>query len=279
MISLEMIKKIENLVHEKPRSIQELSQLIGKNWRTVDRYVKKIEEDFGTISTRIFREGTRGALKVIYWNPVEFTSKNVFQKSLEKEIMKGRFKEDFSPFDIFQHVNEKNKQATLCKNKNEEEEQVLVLKEILEKAKKEVLIFSGNLSTIKVKDNSISFLNMVEDLVNRGVKVRILSRVDIGGKENIQKFLSINFKMGKENIEIKHAEQPLRGYVVDSKIIRLKEVREPRGRDKELKKRIVIYYTLISKEWAEWMRKIFYKIFNESVGSSKRMDELNKLDF
>ena len=59
MLSNDIIKKIENLVSQKPRSIQEIANSIGKNWRTADRYIEEIEKNFGTISTRVFREGTR----------------------------------------------------------------------------------------------------------------------------------------------------------------------------------------------------------------------------
>jgi len=63
MLDSETIKKIEDFVYQKPRSIQEVSEHLGKNWRTVDRYIEEIGKSFGTISVRVFREGTRGALK------------------------------------------------------------------------------------------------------------------------------------------------------------------------------------------------------------------------
>ena len=71
MLSSEVIKKIEDFVYEKPRSIQEIAEYIKKNWRTADRYIQEIEKNFGTISTKVFREGTRGALKIVYWSAVE----------------------------------------------------------------------------------------------------------------------------------------------------------------------------------------------------------------
>ena len=40
MLNSETIRKIEDFVYAKPRSIQEIAAHIGKNWRTADRYIK-----------------------------------------------------------------------------------------------------------------------------------------------------------------------------------------------------------------------------------------------
>ncbi|MEK6845578.1 MAG: hypothetical protein AABY26_02370, partial [Nanoarchaeota archaeon] len=66
MLDSAITKKIEEVVYAKPRSIQEIAQLLNKNWRTADRYIEEIEKNFGTISTRTFRGGTRGALKIVF---------------------------------------------------------------------------------------------------------------------------------------------------------------------------------------------------------------------
>ena len=116
MLSHQIIKSIEEFVYAKPRSVQEISAHIKKNWRTADRYITEIEQEYGTISTRIFRGGTRGALKIVYWASVEKVKGTVFQESLEEQILHGRKKEDFSPFDIFQHVNSKNKKAKIIES-------------------------------------------------------------------------------------------------------------------------------------------------------------------
>ena len=104
MLDNNTIKKIEIFVYAKPRSIQEIATYLGKNWRTAERYASQIEKDFGTISTRTFREGTRGALKIVYWASIEKASQSVFQEMLEEEIMHAKRKEDFSAFDIFQSL-------------------------------------------------------------------------------------------------------------------------------------------------------------------------------
>src|SRR5512142_3221974 len=104
MLSNEIIKKIEDFVYAKPRSVQEIALHINKNWRTADHYVSEIEKNYGTISSRVFRGGTRGALKIAYWSSVEKVSYSVFQKILEEGIMQAKKKDQFYPFDIFQHV-------------------------------------------------------------------------------------------------------------------------------------------------------------------------------
>src|SRR3989304_4113186 len=102
MLHSEIVRKIEDFVYGKPRSVQEIAEHIGKNWRTADRYIDDIEKEFGTLATRVFRGGTRGALKIVYWASVEKVSPTAFQTQLEEQILKGRTKYDFSPFDIFQ---------------------------------------------------------------------------------------------------------------------------------------------------------------------------------
>lgn len=277
MLSLEIIKKIEDFVYEKPRSIQEIAQYIGKNWRTADRYVQEIEKEFSTISTRIFREGTRGALKIVYWSAVEKVSHSVFQEKLEKEILLARKKEDFSAFDIFQHIPDKNKKATLETTESEDSTNLQELADILLSTKKQLLIFSGNLSFINFKDKKIEIFKIIEELVKKSISIKIISRVDIAGKENIEKMLSLNFKYGKENIEIRHSYHPLRAIIIDNKIIRLKEIKEPTGRNHELKKRTFIFYTIRDKQWAEWLSRVFWKMFSSSISAEKRLEEMKKL--
>lgn len=278
MLNNEEIKKIEGFVYNKPRSIQEIAEHIKKNWRTADRYVSEIEKNFGTISTRIFREGTRGALKIVYWASVEKISNSVFQEQLEQSIMQGRKKEDFSAFDIFQHVSDKDKIAWVKKGENESKAGRLVdFENILKQVKKQILFFSGNLSFINFDDGEVNVFNVIEELVKKGISIKVLCRIDIAGLENVEKLLSLNFKYGKELIEIHHREQPLRVTVIDNKLVNLKEIKEPTGRKSELNKKTFIFYTIKDKEWVEWLFKLFWKMFSQSINSKKRLNEINKL--
>ncbi len=277
MLHTEITKKIESFVYSRPRSVQEIAEHIGKSWRTADRYVEEIGKNFGTIAIHTFREGTRGALKIVYWASVEKISSSVFQERLEEEILKARRKEDFSAFDIFQFVEDKKKRAITEKAIAEDTTNLNELGEIIGKTKKQLLIFSGNLSFINLKNNNFDMMKIIEDFVKKGIIIKILCRVDLAGKENIEKVLSLNFKYGKQAIEIRHREHPLRAFIIDNQIIRIKEIKEPTGKINELDKKIFIFYTIKDGEWALWLSKIFWKMFSSSADSSKRIAEMKKL--
>jgi ferritin len=277
MLNSNIVKKIEEFVYKQPRSIQEIAKYIGKSWRTADRYIKEIQKDFGTISTKVFRGGTRGALKIVYWASVEKASSSVFQEQLEKQILQAKRKEDFSAFDIFQHIEDKDKRAILEKAIDENSTNLKELAEILKTAKKQVLSFSGNLSFINLKNKNFDMFKILEDLVKKGVSIKVICRVDIAGKKNIKKLLSLNFKYGKEMIEIRHKEHPIRAFIIDNKIIRIKEIKEPTGKIHELDKKIFIFYTIKNKDWTEWLSRIFWNMFSSSVISEKRLKEMEKL--
>ncbi len=279
MIDPSVIKKIEDFVYEKPRSIQEIAMLIEKNWRTADRYVDEISKNFGTINSRIFREGTRGALKIVYWSAIDKVSYSVFQKQLEEDIFKGRTKYDFSGFDIFQHVPDGKKHAWVKEGKNEVEAgRLSEFKELLLKAEKQILFFSGNLSFINFKDRENDIFDILEKLVKKGINIKIISRIDFGGIDNVKKLLSLNHKYGKEFIQIRHREQPLRTSVIDNKMFNIKEIKEPTGRPDEIKNKTFIFYNITDRDWVEWLMRIFWKMFNTSIDSKKRMDELKRIE-
>jgi|SRR3989344_1145872 len=280
MLNTEVIRKIEDFIYVKPRSVDEIAKHIGKNWRTADRYVSEIEKNFGTISTRVFREGTRGALKIVYWSSQDKASNSVFQEKMESDIMTRKTKYDFSPFDIFQLVKDNKKDAWIKTATNEVKAgRMHEFKKLLEKAEKQILFFSGNLSFINFKDKEADIFNVIESLVKKGISIKVLCRIDFSGIENIEKMLSLNYKYGKNLIEIRHREQPLRVTIIDNKITNMKEVKEPTGREKELNKKTFIIYTITDKEWTEWLSKIFWKMFNNSVSSEKRLEEIKKLKY
>jgi hypothetical protein len=54
-------------------------------------------------------------------------------------------------------------------------------------------------------------------------------------------------------------------------------VKDPTNKENELKTTTVIFYTLKDKEWAEWLSKVFWKMFSASVDANKRIEELSKL--
>ncbi len=274
MLDSQTISKIEEFVYAKPRSIQEIATCIGKNWRTADRYVDEIEKNLGTLSIRIFRGGTRGALKIVYWSSMEKVSHSIFQDRLEKDIFNAKRKEDFSPFDIYQYVPEKSKSFSVPKN---EETSLTEFTNILLNAKKQVLFFSGNLSFINLKDKKENSYKILEELVKRKVNIKILCRVGLNGRENVEKVLSLNAKYGRELIEVRHDAQPIRGIIIDGKFLRLKERKEPTGKLNELKKSFLIFYNIDDKAWVDWLVRIFWKKFSNSMDANTRLEQLKAI--
>jgi len=277
MLDSKTIKQVEDFVYLKPRSVQEIAVHIGKSWRTADRYVEEIAKEFGTIATRTFRGGTRGALKIVYWGSVEKKSRSVFQELLENQILTYRKKEDFSAFDIFQHVAEKDKKALVVESLEEGSIDLKELAELIQGTRQQLLVFSGNLSIINLKYRNITVFHELESLVKKGVSIKIICRVDIAGRENIERMLSLNFKHGKELVEIRHREQPLRANLFDSKVIRIKEIILPTGKLHELRKKMFVFYTIKDKDWVEWSQRLFWKMFSQSIDARKRMEEIRKI--
>ena len=141
----------------------------------------------------------------------------------------------------------------------------------LNNAQKQILIFSGNLSFINAKTNGGEMLKTFDNLIKRNILVKVICRVDLAGRSNVEKLLALNFKYGKEMIEIRHSDQPLRGAIIDLKGLRLKEINPPTGKTNELNKEVTIIYVINDKEWIEWTSKIFWKIFSSSIDANKRL--------
>jgi hypothetical protein len=273
------IKRICDFVKQKPRTIQEISQLIKKNWRTAERYVEKIEQETGCISCRVFRKGTRGALKVVYWNMVEDIHSTSFQTELLDNLIKGRSRADFSPFDIYQHISGRKKKIQVEEiNKNTNLAEATDFINFLKKAEKQILIFSGNLSWVNSIQNGKKILDVVRGLTKKGVSIKIVARVSLVGGENAKKLMVINKEPGRDMIEIKHRYHPLRGMIIDNKIAKLREKKDPTFyKEGELKKPIEVFYDIYDKEWIDWLQKVFWKMFSTSLPVEKRLEEVEKI--
>ncbi len=279
MLTTEIIKKINDFVFLKPRTMDEIAKHIKKNWRTANRYVEKISEQQGTISIRVFRKGTRGALKVVYWANIEQIHSGAFQEELFEKIKTGKSKRDFSPFDIWQHVSSKKKSAFL--EEQEYESKTAFNKDLpnlFMGTEKQLLIFSGNLSWANIVQKNVNIFKILENLGKKNISIKILSGVDVDNLEDIQKFLSLNNKLGKEFIEIRHAQQPLRAFIIDKKIARFKEIRyTEQKRKKENKKKLWIFYNIYDKDWISWLQKIFWNLFSKAIPAEKRIKEIENI--
>lgn len=277
MLDQATVKKINEFVYAKPRTIQEIALLLKINWRTADRYVEKIASEQGTIATRTFREGTRGALKIVFWNNTEQLAVSEVQSQILKALETGKQKEDFSPFDIYQFVNSKKRRA-FAELVDAEEKRDKTIIPLLRQAEKELYIFSGNLSLANLIHGKQKVLDILEEIAKK-VNVKILARVDVAGIENIKSVLAINRRVGRDAIEIRHTEQPLRGIIVDSKLARLREIKSPEAyRAGELKGKTYIYYEIYDEDWIVWLQKVFWHFFRPAIDAKKRIEDLKTIE-
>ncbi len=279
MLTKETERKILHFVQKQPCSIQEIAKHTGKNWRTAENYVNKIIKENGAVSIRTFREGTRGALKIVYYNSRESINASEFQERLFQRIKIGSRKQDFSPLDLYNYVSE-DKRSARCGSytvSNELFNQDLV--SFLRSAENQVLIFTGNCSFVSLQEKGISIFSIFQELAQRGVEIKVLTRVDFSSLRNLQQLLSINFGLGKEIIEIRHCEQPLRGFIVDESSLRLKEDLDPKDyAHGELPPNTrVVLYDIRDKEWVTWARDLFFSLFRSSISGQKRIKDLNSI--
>lgn len=273
-ISLATVKKINNFVYERPRTVQEIAQLIKRNWRTADSYVQQISLQMGTISLRTLRKGTRGAVKVVYWNNTDSVNVTQAQEMLMKRLEIGRTKRDFSPFDIYQYVDKKKRSSFF---EDQFEENINVKQDLigsLRQAKKQVLIFSGNFSWAGLVQENKKLIEIFEELAERGIYINILVNIDIASVDNIRKILGINTLVGKDRIDVRHCEQPLRAFVVDNKFAKLKEIKDPKEYDSAKKKKTYIFYEIYDNRWVDWLQKVFWRSFSSSIPAKKRIENL-----
>ena len=279
----EIKKQILDLVYIKPRTVDEVAKSIDKNWRTADRYVKQISSEEGIIGLRTFRGGTRGALKIVFWNNLDKINSSSVQQKLIKLIEIGKTKKDFSPFDIYQYVDKKRKRAFLEYREDKNEAVNQNLTGFLRSAEHQILHFSGNNSWINLIENNIKLVDTVEEIAKSGIKIKILSRVELIGLENIKKVLAINQRIGKDMIEIRHCNQPLRGFVIDDKEARFREEIDKELYQKgEFKGEKAIFYEINDPGWVSWLQKVFWNLFRQSISAEKRikdLEDIHKMDF
>lgn len=264
-------KRLLSFVKEKPRTVQETALLLKKNWRTAEAYLQKIAAETGQIAFRTFREGTRGALKIAYWNSIGEVNATGAQELLFKRLEVGRKKEDFSAFDIYQYVDKDKRTAFF----EEQEEELLNVKQDLVgsllSAQQQVLIFSGNLSWANLQQGKKKLTDVFAELAERNIPVKFIADINISSIDNAKKIININNSVGKDRMEIRHVEQPLRAFVIDDRVVKLKEIKDPHETGK---KKTYIFYEIYDAEWIGWIKKVFWHFFASGIPLKKRIDDL-----
>jgi hypothetical protein len=265
MLTNDERRRIESFVSQEPRSMQELAHFLEKNWRTAARYVDQIKAEYGTLEVKTFRAGTQGALKIVYWAGIERASSTSAQQMLEAVIRAGRTKNDFSPFDIYQFANA---DVVFHRDESSDLEQFSI---DLATAQNQVLLYSGNLSLL----NS-GLYDALEALLERGVSVKVLCRVDVESEATIREALSLSRRFA-DRLEIRHCEHPLRAMIIDDRIMRLKEQRIGSGKTNELEGEYFLFYRFEDREWIMWLTRIFWNLFSSSVGAHVRLERLDAI--
>lgn len=271
MLEKGVIDQILDFVRQKPRTVQEIAIILQKNWRTADRYVDTIATETGLLSTRTFREGTRGALKVVYWNALDRAKGSAYQERLLQKILHSKHKEDFSPFDIYQFVQPEKRKAFVTHSEYSTNAEMRYDK-LLGNTAHQLLLFSGNLSWLELPN----ITKVLMQLAKKKVKIKILTRVDVTSKKNTEAALALNQRCGWDVIEIRHCEQPLRAAVVDDSLASLKEVFSP-ARVREVKKKTYLFYRITDPEWIHWMQKVFWHLWGQSIDANDRLAALESV--
>jgi hypothetical protein len=263
---------ILDFIRIKPRTVQEVAQHIDRNWRTAERYVDTISTETGFIATRTFREGTRGALKIAYWSAISGNTGSAYQERLLQHIQQAKRKEEFSPFDIYQLVPEAERAAHVERSEFSTHPDIM-FDSLLLKAHRQVLFFSGNLSWMELGPNMEGVL---DQLAKRGVTMKVLTRVDITSEANTTAFLALNERFGRDVVQIRHCEQPLRAMIIDDSFASIKEVLSP-ATFRELKEKQFIFYIIRNAEWIAWLQKVFWHLWQQSIDAQARLDALQTL--
>lgn len=277
MLKKEIINQITDFVGQRPRTVQDIATVLGKNWRTADRYVDQIATETGMLSTHTFRAGTRGALKIVYATSSHRGS--AYQDLLFQNILQGKAKEDFSPFDIYQFIHPDKREAFMGKGEYSTHPK-LRYDQILKNAKHQILFFSGNMSWVEIGPKNL-ILKQLKELAEKKVSMKVLTKIDVTSKENVQKMLDINKQVGWDAIEVKHCEQPLRVTIIDGQFASMKEVlytrRDKKDPSKKVYDRTLIFYRIQDQEWVPWLQKSFWHLFRRSVDAKTRLDALDSI--
>lgn len=269
------IKKIVDFVKKEPCTIQDIAKHIGRAWMTANSYVEQIAERTGQLQVKTFRAGTQGALKLVYYTYEASIRHDDVHKALFYQIKNGRQKKDFDFMEIFQFVPETKKRSFIEQYKKAHMSYNQDIVSFLKQAQTNLYCFSGIMSFINITESSTTVLDAMEDLLERGVHIKILSRINLASTENLQKLQPL-MKKYPNQIEIKHCYQPLRGFVIDDKAARFKD-EEFVSNVTKAKVKTRIFYEVNDKEWITWLQKVFYNLFRPSIDHSRRLKEIQKI--
>ena len=279
MLDAQTTEKIKALVYQRPRNINELALILNKNWRTVNRYIEEIMLRSGSIKTLTFREGTRGALKIVYWNNTEKIYSSDVQEQLFKQIEAGIEKSDFSPFEIYQYIDADQRQAYYEKITNEKDYsyRIETLAPHFVSTEKEICIFAGNLAFINLVYKKRTLLEYMKEVVKKKILIKVITNINLVDMDNIEAILSLNAGLKEPLVELRHAITPLRAYIFDNRILKMGEIAKSQGKKGQMQEVVAIYYEVRDQEWIDWMQKVFWKKFQNAIPSNLRLESVKSI--
>ncbi len=274
-LSDDEIQKILEIVKKEPQTVFDISKKINRSWVTTEKYLHEIKEKTGLINLKTFREGSQGALKIVYSTSNEWSFDDEIRTNLAHQILHARQKKDFDFMDIFQFIKESEKSSYVQKGikprsrMNEPDNQHV--------AQKTAHVFSGNLSYLTNPHKGKTVVELMEEELENGAHIRILTRVNTSTLQNIEKISNLLVKYpGK--LEIHHRYQPLRGVIIDEQYARFRgEEQEEDYREGELPVSERIYYEIHSPEWIAWLEKVFWQMWRSSIPFDQRIKEIQKI--
>jgi predicted transcriptional regulator len=270
------IDKIIKFVKQEPKTVQDISKLIKRSWVTTNSYLQKIKDQTGQINIKTFREGTQGALKIVYFNHKETLVSDEIKEELFNQIRIGKAKTDFDFFEVFQFIPEEEKKAFYEEYDNEDISTNQKLIPLLRKTERTIYFFSGNLSFINLSEDEKNILELIEELLQKKILIKILCRVNIATITNLSKLLPLIQKY-PDLIEIKHCYQPLRGFIIDETVARFKNEEALENYKKgELQKNLRIFYEIYNQEWIEWLQRVFWNLFRANIDYNSRLKQFKK---
>ena len=81
-----------------------------------------------------------------------------------------------------------------------------------------------------------------------------------------------------EYLELRHAYQPLRGFIIDEKHAFFRDEETIHAyREGELPQNTRIIYEINDTEWIAWLQTVFWNVFRHSVNYTARLQELRKI--
>ncbi|MBN2141970.1 hypothetical protein JW711_01450 [Candidatus Woesearchaeota archaeon] len=258
---------ILKFVKKEPRTVQEVSKVIGRSWVTTDTYLKQLKDRTGLVSIKTFRKGTQAALKIVFYNYSESVSSDDVNEELFAKIRAGRAKSDFDFLDIYQYA--KRKRAVVEHGTESPKGLIAALRS----AQESFLSFSGNLSFLNLN----GVLEELESALKRKVSVKIICRINFASLRN---FISLQKLIQRypDFIEVRHTYQPLRGSIVDGKWVRFKQAEKASDYKKgELSVDTFIFYEIRDEELVSWLEKVFWSMFRVSMDAGSRMKELKRI--